>query len=138
MSNKTTDQPKFKMQELYGSMYNHKYTSVFHEVDHESYVPHHFLIVDKSCVKDRENIKPIILGSIDFQDGQIIDGKGINGVMDENLIAIVISRLEGFQSSKFACKENDIALTKLQEAMLWLKNRTTDKELKNIEITHKV
>lgn len=75
-----------------------------------------------------------ILGVVDFQKGPIQEN-GINGVMNEDLIAIVIDRLQGFQDSNYKCRENAIALTKLEEALLWLRKRTMDRERRNVEGT---
>jgi hypothetical protein len=60
---------------------------------------------------------------IKFQNGSVKEA-GVNGITQEALLAIVIDRLQGFQSGTFACRENAIALTKLQEAMHWLHHRT--------------
>lgn len=51
-----------------------------------------------------------------FQNGPIAEA-GANGLSNEALLAIVEDRLKGFQSGQFACRENAIALTKIQEAM---------------------
>ena len=75
-----------------------------------------------------------ILGVISFQDGPIKEF-GVNGVMNEDLIAVVIDRLQGFQSGDYKCRENAIALTKLEEALLWLRKRTMDRERRNVEGT---
>jgi len=90
---------------------------------------HHYSIIRKS---DSEQI-----GLVDFQDGPIKES-GVNGIMNENLIAIVIDRLRGFQSGKYACRPNAIALTKLEEALMWLKERTRDREERMVEGTHAV
>jgi hypothetical protein len=74
---------------------------------------------------------------IPFQHGPIKES-GINGLTNEVLLAIVIDRLEGFQSSKYACRENAIALTKLQEAAHWLEHRTKAREARGVEGTNKV
>jgi hypothetical protein len=52
-----------------------------------------------------------------FQNGPVLEC-GVNGVTDEALLAIQIDRLRSFQSGKFACRENAIALTHLEEAMM--------------------
>lgn len=136
-NNESTQAPKIKMIELYDSLSIHKYTSIFHEETFENNAPHHFLIVDKASVIDREDIKPTILGSVDFQNGPILEA-GVNGAMDENLIAIVMKRLQSFQESPYSCRENAMALTKLEEAMMWMKKRTNDRELRNVEGTHTI
>ncbi len=72
---------------------------------------------------------------IEFQNGPIKEA-GINGVMNEDLIAIVIDRMRGFQSGDYACRDNAIALTKLEEALMWLRNRTNEREARGVEGTH--
>lgn len=74
---------------------------------------------------------------VSFQDGPILEA-GVNGAMDENLITIVIDRLRGFQSGKYCTRENAIALTKLEESLMWLKERTRNREMRNVEGTHKI
>lgn len=74
---------------------------------------------------------------IRFQDGPIKEA-GVNGISNEALLAVVEDRLVGFQSGQYACRENAIALTKIQEAMMWLQKRTRDREARGVEGTHKV
>lgn len=74
---------------------------------------------------------------IDFQKGPIKD-KGLNGVTNEDLLAVVIDRLAGFQAGKFSCRENALALTKVQEALFWLANRTALREARGVEGTNVV
>lgn len=62
-----------------------------------------------------------VLAEIHFQQGPIKED-GINGVNNEDLILMVIDRLENFQSGPFACRENDMALTNLEQAVMWLRN----------------
>jgi hypothetical protein len=78
-----------------------------------------------------------ILSFINFQKGAIKE-HGVNGVMNEDLIAMVIDRLESFQSSEFKCRENAIAITKLEDALMWLRKRTQDRERRNVEGTHNI
>lgn len=73
---------------------------------------------------------------VNFQNGPIKEA-GVNGVMNEDLIAIVIDRMRGFQSGDYACRDNALALTKLEEALMWLRNRTKDRENRGVEGTHK-
>lgn len=63
---------------------------------------------------------------IEFQNGPVPE-HGVNGISQEALLAIVIDRLRSFQSGKFACRENALALTKLEEALHWLQHRTRDR-----------
>jgi hypothetical protein len=56
--------------------------------------------------------------------------------MNEDLIAMVITRLQHFNQTDFACRENSMAITKLEEALLWLRKRTIGRENRGVEGTH--
>lgn len=72
---------------------------------------------------------------VHFQNGPIAEN-GVNGITQEALLAIVIDRLQGFQSGPFRCRENAIALTKLEEAQMWLQKRTRDRMERGVEGTN--
>lgn len=72
---------------------------------------------------------------IRFQNGPVKEA-GINGITQESLLAVVIDRLRGFQKGEFGCRENAIALTKIQEAMMWLQQRTRDRLVRGVEGTN--
>ena len=74
---------------------------------------------------------------IHFQRGPIA-GNGANGLTQEALIAICIDRLRGFQSGEYSCRENALALTKLEEAQHWLFHRTLARMARGVEGTHEV
>ena len=77
--------------------------------------------------------------SITWQNGPLgrgPDRREPNGAFVEGVIAAAIDRLEWYQSSKFSCRENALAITKLQEALHWLDWRTRRRELSGIEGTH--
>lgn len=76
------------------------------------------------------------LGRISFQNGPVQE-LGVNGCFEEDLIAICIDRLRSFQAGDFACRENALALTKLEEAMHWLNHRTSDRQNRGVEGTNK-
>ena len=69
---------------------------------------------------------------IDFQNGPILEA-GVNGISGEALLAIVIDRLRCFQAGPFKCHENAIALTHLEESLMWLQKRTRDREARGVE-----
>lgn len=72
---------------------------------------------------------------VKFQNGPVLEF-GVNGVSNEALLAIVEDRLLGFQSGRFAWRENAVALTKVQEAMMWLQKRTLDRMRWGVEGTN--
>lgn len=74
---------------------------------------------------------------IEFQNGPIKE-VGINGVTHEALLAILIDRLEGFQSGKYACADNQEALEACRTAQKILKRRTEARAARGVEGTHQV
>jgi hypothetical protein len=71
---------------------------------------------------------------IRFQNGPIGEN-GPNGISNEAMLAIVADRLECFQKGQYACRENALALTKIQEAMHWLHHRTRERVARGVEGT---
>lgn len=90
---------------------------------------HHYRVEPITTTHPQGAIHPF---DVLFQNGPIAEG-GVNGCSNEALLAIVIDRLESFQRGDFACRENALALIKLQEAMHWLHHRTRDRLARGIE-----
>jgi hypothetical protein len=77
--------------------------------------------------------------SIDWQNGPL--GRGVdrilpNGAFVEGVIAAALGRLEFYNSTEFRCRENSLAITKLEEALHWCQHRTADRESREVEGTH--
>jgi len=70
-----------------------------------------------------------------FQNGPINE-HGVNGITQEVLLAIVADRLRSFQAGSFACRENALALTKIEEAQHWLQQRTLARMRRGVEGTN--
>jgi len=87
-------------------------------------VNHEFAIIKK------ENDE--MIQAINFQHGPIKEN-GVNGIQNVDLINIVIDNLQHFQQGKFACRENAVALTYLETALLWLNKRTADRIKRGVE-----
>jgi hypothetical protein len=121
------------MQELKHDLLTTKYTKVLHEKDFKFNAPHRFRVIRNSEIDGIGKI----LAEIQFQEGAIKEF-GVNGVCNEDLIAIAICRLENFQKSEFACRDNAMAITKLEEALLWLRKRTIGRENRCVEGTSKI
>lgn len=75
--------------------------------------------------------------SVKFQQGPVAEA-GVNGITNEDLIAIVIDRLEGAQEGPFKSRYNALAITALQEAENWLSRRTLDRMARGVEGQSKV
>jgi hypothetical protein len=72
---------------------------------------------------------------VEFQNGPIKDA-GVNGTTQEALFAIVIDRLRAFQAGSYSCRENAIALTHCEDALMWLQRRTRARIRRGVEGTH--
>ena len=56
----------------------------------------------------------------------------IHGVIDTDLLEIVRDRLQCFQNGEFATRENAIALTHIEEALMWMNRRVEDRIERNV------
>ena len=78
--------------------------------------------------------------SIDWQNGPL--GRGDerlapNGAFVETVILAALQRIEHYQAGQFKCRENALAITKLEEALHWLNARTNRRENSGVEGTHR-
>ena len=79
---------------------------------------------------------------IEWQNGPLgrdENRKSPNGAFVETVLGAVKQRIEFYQlasNKKFSCRENAIAITKIEEAMLWLDSRTKAREARKVEGTH--
>lgn len=79
--------------------------------------------------------------SIDWQNGPLgapddPNRKEPNGAFVETVIASAVQRIEHYQQY-FPCRENALAITKLEEALHWLDARTKRRTAAGTEGTHK-
>ena len=70
-----------------------------------------------------------------FQAGPIQE-VGVNGCSIEDVIDVLRERLEGYQRGPFRCRENALAITKLEEAKHWLLERTRKRQTQGVEGTN--
>lgn len=76
---------------------------------------------------------------INWQNGPLgigADRKEPNGAFVEEVIQIAVDRINFYNDSKFRCRENSLAVTKLEEALHWLNFRTSRRTEQGIEGTH--
>lgn len=90
---------------------------------------HQYLI---SLLGKHDSVQGTSDALLTFQNGPIDDQNPPNGIHGEDLIAICIDRLRGFQSGQFACRDNAIALTHLEDALMWLQKRTRDRMARGV------
>ena len=107
-----------------------KYTQVFAADEKEFNANHVYQVVR---VEDLTGVLTVVT----FQKGPIKEN-GVNGCCNEDLIAMVIDRLNSFQESEYKCRENALVVTKLEEALHWLNHRTAKRVARGVEGTNKV
>lgn len=69
--------------------------------------------------------------SFTVQDGPIKEN-GVNGCQVDEIIAVVKKMISGL-NDEFPCRENSIVITKLDEALHWLKHRKEDRQERHVE-----
>ena len=74
----------------------------------------------------QDNEKSFNVG-ISFQKGPRNVPSSRHGILDQDLLEIVRDRLRAFQSGEFACRENALALTHIEEALMWMNLRAEDR-----------
>ncbi len=81
--------------------------------------------------------------SIDWQSGPLRAAGGEpqapNGAFVEGVIQAALDRIHHYQTvngGKFACRQNALAITKLEEALHWLDDRTAERTARGVEGTH--
>ena len=83
--------------------------------------PNHFIYVrhDKNSL------------SFTIQNGPIKE-VGVNGAQVDTIIAAAKTILEGLNKN-FPCRENACAITKLDEALMWMRERKRNREKRGVE-----
>lgn len=64
-------------------------------------------------------------------DGTVLQ----EGTTVEEMIRVSVQRLN-YLNSQFPCRENSLAITKLEEALHWLNHRTADRIARGVEGKH--
>lgn len=59
----------------------------------------------------------------------------MNGTTNEEVLRVLIDRLQ-FLNGKFPCRENSVALTHIETALLWLDHRTANRVARGVEGKH--
>jgi hypothetical protein len=58
-----------------------------------------------------------------------------DGTTNEELLAVLIDRTK-YLNGLFPCRENSIAITKMEEAKMWFEERTRNRLARNVEGKH--
>lgn len=83
--------------------------------------PHNFVYVrhDKNSI------------SFTIQNGPVKEN-GVNGCQVDTVVEAAKKIIEGL-NAKFPCRENSMAITKLDECLMWLDKRTKDRVARQVE-----
>jgi len=76
------------------------------------------------------------VATVSFQTGPIKEA-GVNGCSNEDLLAIVLDRLQCLQAGRFPCKQNEDAIRHVKCALVNLHDRTREREKRGVEGQHK-
>ena len=63
---------------------------------------------------------------------------GHNGIFTEHLLIIARDCLKRFNTSKYACQENTLAINNINNALMWLNKRTTERVKRGVYGTETV
>lgn len=72
------------------------------------------------------------VAQIQFQHGPREEDGSKHGCTEASLLAILIDRMEAFQAGPYACHENDMVKTKLQEALFWTRYRVDERAKRGV------
>jgi hypothetical protein len=109
-----------KIKETSPEMFRPDGSMIYHIFD-EKIRPFNFIYV-------RHDVNSI---AFNLQNGPVKE-KGVNGCQVNTVIEAAKVILEGL-NKQFPCRENSVAITKLDEAIMWLDKRTKDREKRGVE-----
>lgn len=93
---------------------------------------HNYLIAAGKGKCDATEGDYAVYHEIILQKGPRKNADSKHGVLDTDLLEIVRHRLQCFQQGEFSTRENAIALTHIEEALLWLNKRVEDRIERNV------
>lgn len=116
------------MTKVVHALITNNYTEIHHERKEEMKygAPHRFTVFPVNG--------DTAVAKIHFQEGPIKE-VGVNGIANEDALAMVLCRLQAFQEGPYKCKENEMAIVKLEETLMWLRARTNSRVNRGVEGT---
>lgn len=86
---------------------------------------HHDYAIKRLAENGSEEDEVLLI--VPFQRGPRHAGGSRHGALDTDLLEIVRDRMTEFQDGDYATRENAIALTHIEEALLWMNKRVEDR-----------
>lgn len=71
-------------------------------------------------------------GSLKFQHGPVAEVGGRNGAFIEDVLEVCLTRLREL-NGKFPCRENSLAITNIEQGLMWLNERTRKRVAQGVE-----
>lgn len=121
-------------EEALSNQFNGKYTRVTYDSDFKGIAPTTFDVTKRQ--EFETNSLEIMVDTIKFHEGEIKDG--VNGIMMEDAILAVLTRLNYLQNSEFACMENQEIILYLEQSLATFERRKKRREREGLEGTHQV
>lgn len=81
-----------------------------------------------------EKFNPEEYVQIKWQDGTVTEA-GRNGVQVAEALEVVLKQLQSYQD-RFPCKENEMSIIHLEQAIMWQEKRTMDRMKRGVEGQH--
>lgn len=75
--------------------------------------------------------EPVVFQTITFYEKDDTSTHATGTTLEE-MIKVTLTRLNDL-NGRFSCRENSLAITKLQEALFWLNARTDDRKARGVE-----
>jgi hypothetical protein len=121
------DPPKMRQVENHlGDSFTKDHLTIYANEPGPGGASHYYQVTAKSP----EGVEYVI-AQIDFQKGPRLE-VGINGILEGTLLQIILDRQNAFQAGEYRCRENALAITKLEEALLWLKARELERASRKV------
>lgn len=98
------------------------------ELDPQSGAASHYYVADM----ENSARNPIKVAEVQFQHGPRHEPGSKSGVTEAVLLTIVADRMRSFNAGPFACRENALVLTKVEEALHWLKHRADERAKRGV------
>ena len=77
--------------------------------------------------------------TLQFIHREVLDAENLrtvhDGTTNEDVLKVLIDRMR-YLNTKIACRENSLAITKLEEALMWLNKRTENRRIRGVEGTN--
>lgn len=72
------------------------------------------------------------VADVQFQKGPRDVEGSTPGATDSAILGVVIDRLRSFNEGEFRCRENAVAITHLETALLWMKKRADERAKRGV------